>query len=248
LIIRTIANSRKDIVKAMEEIMGMESKYMGPPTFNYEIGSFVVDKAGNVNTDFQNLYLQAQKALEERGLVYKESATTEISIPTSLHTGNSLKNLAFLIYSKQYLINKSLGGEYLKINGRFIEKLCEEPLEELCDFLKVLETVGGNDSNKGILFEEEKVTLIYPLKPNKIKSYMELFTFMSAMALNQKRINPKQTIVENEKFSFRTWLIRLGFVGDKYKESRRILLSNLIGNAAFKTNESAIAAREKNKK
>ena len=52
--------------------------------------------------------------------------------------------------------------------------------------------------------------------------------------MQQKRVTAKEKPVENEKFAFRVFLIRLGFVGDEYKVARKILLNNLSGNSAFK--------------
>ena len=54
------------------------------------------------------------------------------------------------------------------------------------------------------------------------------------MAKNSKRITAKERTVENEKYAFRCFLLRLGFIGDEYKASRKILLKNLDGNSAFR--------------
>ena len=55
------------------------------------------------------------------------------------------------------------------------------------------------------------------------------------MAKNQKRITAKPREDENEKYAFRCFLLRLGFIGDEFKEDRKILLKNLDGSSAFKT-------------
>jgi hypothetical protein len=52
-------------------------------------------------------------------------------------------------------------------------------------------------------------------------------------------VTAKDKPVENEKFAFRVFLIRLGFVGDEYKTARKILLRNLSGNSAFKNGAPA---------
>jgi hypothetical protein len=49
----------------------------------------------------------------------------------------------------------------------------------------------------------------------------------------QKRILAKEHETENEKYAFRCFLLRLGFIGDEYKNARKILLKNLTGNSAF---------------
>lgn len=55
------------------------------------------------------------------------------------------------------------------------------------------------------------------------------------MALNQKRITAKEKPVDNDKYAFRCFLLRLGFIGDDYKTERKILLRNLSGSSAFKS-------------
>jgi hypothetical protein len=54
------------------------------------------------------------------------------------------------------------------------------------------------------------------------------------LAKKQKRVTAKERPVENEKYTFRVFLIRLGFVGDDYKAARKLLMKNLSGNSAFR--------------
>ena len=54
------------------------------------------------------------------------------------------------------------------------------------------------------------------------------------MALKQKRITTKEKPVDNEKYAFRCFLLRLGFIGAEYKTARKILLKNLSGSSAFR--------------
>ena len=54
------------------------------------------------------------------------------------------------------------------------------------------------------------------------------------MSKNQKRVNATEKEVDNEKYAFRCFLLRLGFIGEMYKKERKILLRNLNGSSAFK--------------
>lgn len=65
---------------------------------------------------------------------------------------------------------------------------------------------------------------------------------MSAQAISQRSSVIKRTVSDNEQFTFRTWLVRLGLNGPEYSETRERLLSNLEGNKAWK-NARAEAAR-----
>ena len=83
---------------------------------------------------------------------------------------------------------------------------------------------------------------------DEVAAYAHLIGALCAAAKEQKRVTAREKDVENEKFAFRVFLIRLGFVGDEYKDARRILLKNLSGNSAFKnisTREGEVTADEK---
>ena len=67
------------------------------------------------------------------------------------------------------------------------------------------------------------------------KAYAEFISMLCLMARTQKRVTAKEKIVDNEKYAFRCFLLRLGMIGNAYKESRKILLQNLIGSSAFKS-------------
>ena len=57
------------------------------------------------------------------------------------------------------------------------------------------------------------------------------------MSRNQKRITATEKAVDNEKYTFRCFLLRLGFIGAEYKTERKILLRNLSGSSAFKSGQ-----------
>ena len=67
------------------------------------------------------------------------------------------------------------------------------------------------------------------------KAYAEFISKLCQMARTQKRVTAKEKIVDNEKYAFRCFLLRLGMIGSAYKESRKILLQNLTGSSAFKS-------------
>ena len=72
------------------------------------------------------------------------------------------------------------------------------------------------------------------LPHEEVKAYTSFISAMCKTAKEQKRVTATEKPVENEKFAFRVFLIRLGFVGDETKTARKILLRNLSGNSAFK--------------
>ena len=74
--------------------------------------------------------------------------------------------------------------------------------------------------------------------PEELKAYMHFITAICDMARNQKRINTCEQKTDNEKYAFRCFLLRLGFIGAEYKTERKILLRNLTGSSAFKGGRS----------
>ena len=68
---------------------------------------------------------------------------------------------------------------------------------------------------------------------DEVRAYTELITKLCEMANRQKRTGAvKET--DNEKYTFRCFLLRLGMIGAEYKTTRKILLRNLTGNSAFR--------------
>lgn len=86
--------------------------------------------------------------------------------------------------------------------------------------------------------KEEDETVTFPwfkdLTPEEVQTYTKFISALCKMSVTQKRVTAKAKEVENEKYSFRCFLLRLGFIGDEFKADRKILLSKLDGSAAFK--------------
>lgn len=70
--------------------------------------------------------------------------------------------------------------------------------------------------------------------PEEVQAYTHFISALCEMARIQKRITVKEKETPNEKYAFRCFLLRLGFIGKEYKEERKILLRNLTGSSAFK--------------
>ena len=75
-----------------------------------------------------------------------------------------------------------------------------------------------------------------------VRAYTDFISKLCEMAQKQKRAVAKEKAVENEKYAFRCFLLRLGMIGDDYKTSRKILLQNLTGSSAFKCGHRREAA------
>ena len=83
------------------------------------------------------------------------------------------------------------------------------------------------------------------LHAGEVKSYIQLCLAISHQALIQQRAMRTRTQSENEKYTFRSWLLRLGLIGDEFKTARQHLLKNLDGNIAWKDPAQAVRQRER---
>lgn len=70
--------------------------------------------------------------------------------------------------------------------------------------------------------------------PDEMNAYDTFICKLCEMAKNRKRVNATEKPTENEKYAFRCFLLRLGFIGSEYKTARKILLKNLPGSSAFR--------------
>jgi hypothetical protein len=83
------------------------------------------------------------------------------------------------------------------------------------------------------------------LHAGEVKSYIQLCLAISHQALVQKSASRSRTQSSNEKYTFRTWLLRLGMIGDEFKTARQHLLKNLDGNIAWRDPAQAQQQRER---
>ena len=236
--IETNAANRKDVVKAVSAILGQPSRYLGVPTCAYEVGNCTIDRGGAVETRDEKTAEMVRAGLLEQGLIdtpQTEIEETTVSLPVEGMTAEGLKNLIFLIHSKQYLINRAFAEEVFRIPAELVEALGSAEIPDVETFLQTFQNHA--ESCRGISFQDGKITFTLPTAgdPGMIKAFTHLTAAMAQQAREQKRIKPDETIEENEKYYMRIWLLRLGFGGKEGKEVRNLLLKNLKGHSAFRT-------------
>ena len=256
--------SRKELAKAIGKELGIEAKYMGVPSCNYQIGQYILDKEGVLHgPDFEPLrsFLQRNGMLPEDDIslsgeptVQEEEPAEEntadfvsVTVPADGITPLQLKNLIFMLYSKQYLIGKMTGGDLLNIPDFLEARLIEKTPETIADFLSLLDTAKEKGMT-GFDFKDEKVTLTfraYPDEPGRNMVYAMFTARILKAAREATRIFPEKQEPENEKYFARAWLLRLGYGGAAYKDERNLLLKHLKGHSAFPTDEAAEKHKEK---
>lgn len=179
----------------------------------------------------------------------------ELAFPVSQHNGVTLRNLVNLLYSRGKLIGKATGGHFHVEEG-LVEKLKDDSCTfAIMNFINAVSDYETEHSAalEGLKITTEKVTFTgFPTAPDHehLTAFAQLAVLMNQQAISQKRIQAKDVNDENEKYALRTWLLRLGMNGPDFKETRKILMENLSGHAAFRTDEEAqkFLAREKAKR
>ena len=125
------------------------------------------------------------------------------------------------------------------------------PRESLTD--TALENLQKIIANKQTLFQrafrmdsteveitDEKINFtwfLYTVDGDEIAAYTQFISRLCDMARDAKRVSSKPTETDNDKYDFRCFLLRLGFIGKEYKTARKILLRNLTENSAFRCGE-----------
>ena len=225
---------RKEIVKVLGEHFGVKPKYLGVPSFAYKIETeeeiFTVDREGRITT-------KAGEEVELEEILNPDEVTTiEIAFPLEGHSGKTLINLVNMIYSRQVLIKKIFEIEENIVEGYFITAINHMDVQTTNQFIYILEELGVENC-KGIRFVEERITFNITkqkVEPEEVKAFTEFLSLLIKKAKELKYASDKQVNTDNEKYAFRTWLIRLGMVGNEYKLTRKVLLQNLSGNGAFR--------------
>ncbi|MCO5385373.1 MAG: virulence-related protein [Desulfosporosinus sp.] len=238
---------RKEIVKALGEHFGVLAKYMGVPSFAYQIETgeetYIVDRAGKITTS-EGKEVELETLINGRVEVATdptetETTTFEVAVPMQGHTGITLNNLVNMVYSKQALIKKSLGIAANIIEDDFSIAINKAKMETLEDFKTAIDDIGVS-SCPGIGFDFIDNTITFKflegeVSPEKIKAYTQFVALLNQNAKALKHASAKSKDTDNDKFTFRVWLVKLGMVGDEYKTTRKVLLERLRGNSAFRS-------------
>ena len=210
---------RKRLVTTLSTLTGVKAKYLGMPSMAYEVGDFTIDKNGNLELSDKVNSEEIERVaahLASEGF----SAEEEISATEGRQTADSEE------FGLTVSMPRSNFSEGALEN---LQALVEAKGELIRHALDVEELpIEISEDEVSFPWFEELPT------PEEIKAYTHFISALSEMAINQKRITVKEKEVENEKYAFRCFLLRLGFIGKDYKDERKILLRNLTGSSAFK--------------
>ena len=209
-------DARKKMVKAIEKELGVKAKYLGVPSCAYQIDIFRVEKDGTLLWEDLN---DADPAGIE-----KSSRVVDACV---METGNSPTEWDETTETNELIISVPKEG------------FTDEAIDNL---FRILESKGRLFSSafkkQSLVINVKDDKIEFPwfseFDPQRVQTYTKFVTAICEMAKNQKRITAKPREDENEKYAFRCFLLRLGFIGDEFKADRKILLENLDGSSAFK--------------
>jgi len=213
-------DTRKPFVKAIGGLLGVKPRYLGTPTYAYEIGAVTVTRGGNIevgdqiaDASIENLieqlaakgYVPVQTTEEPEAPAEEpeadEPSSMTISVPRKIMTDAGVENLKKLITAKAALLKQSFG----------------------------IETTEITVSDEAVSFPWFGI-----LEPDELRLASLFISGLCRFANGSKRIICKPREEDNPKFAMRVWLIRMGFGGDDHRALRKYMLRNLPGNSAFR--------------
>ena len=200
---------RKRLVQAIAEILESDAKYLGVPSCAYQVDNFTISKDGILSFDDHTNSGEGEQLIERLSEMGFEAEIEEVT------------------------------------DGLCIELPLKDTTEAAIDNLRrmvdskatLIKKALGADSLE-IEVTEERIRFPWfdriP-EPEVISATSHFLGHLLGAAKSHKRVTAKEKETDNEKYAFRCFLLRLGFIGDEFKETRRTLLRNLAGSAAFRT-------------
>lgn len=229
---------RKALVQAMGEILEVKPKYLGMPTAAYQVDYFHIDKNGGVEFDDRADSEEIENLLErlaEKGIIAVPAETPQ-EADTEEESTDAENNADEPKTAPQ---GADLGLTVAMPRESFTDAALEN-LRKLVDAKGSLIKKALAVDSLPIETDGEKISFPWLAEgqdSESVKAYTHFIAALCDMARNQKRITAKEKTADNEKYAFRCFLLRLGFIGAEYKGERKILLKNLSGSSAFKNGE-----------
>jgi len=228
---RVSGEARKALVKAMGEILECKPVYMFMPTKNYMVDYFTIDPNGDVSFDDRADSDEVEmlvEALLERGFEPEDAPIPEPEQPTETETVDDAPAGDFVVSvpADGFDVN-SFGRLHALVAAK--HTLLQKALDTELLPVRVLE-----DRIEFPWFHGD-------IDADHAQAYAELVSRICVMAKNSKRVTAKDRETDNDKYAFRCFLLRLGFIGDEFKRHRKVLLEKLDGSSAFRHTKEADA-------
>ena len=209
------------------------------------------------------------RKLREAGAFPNSSCGIHVHVDATPYDARTLRNITNIMAAKEDLIYKALKVNVARqhrycrpVEKRFLEELNAKKPKSLDAFSRIWYNGPSRSHahydnsryhclNLHSVFQKGTVEFRLfngTLHAGEIKAYIQFCLAISAQALSQKCASRRKTVAENEKYTFRTWLLRLGLNGAEFKTARLHLLKNLDGCIAWRDPAQAEAQRERLKR
>jgi len=210
---------RKKMVEIVGRTLGVQPIYCGAPTFAYRVGAFEITRDGSICFGDEADEAEVERmrtALREAGFVAEEDETEMTTAEVDSDEDKLTISLPRRFFTETALKNLDA---LLASKGKLIQK-------------------AFNIEKAAYTLTDETIKFAWfrgKIAEDTVRAYTDFISKLCEMAQKQKRAVAKEKVVENEKYAFRCFLLRLGMIGSAYKESRKTLLQNLTGSSAFKS-------------
>ena len=211
------SKQRPKLAQEIGNLLGTAPHYERVPSCAYDIAGYRLDKEGVLHIPegveeetVEDLILQ----LRECGIQDDAEVTEEVPVQQEKQT---------IAIPKDSLTDTAL-----------------ENLQKIIANKQTLFQRAFRMDSTEIEITDEKINFIwfpYTVDGDEIAAYTQFISRLCDMARDAKRVSSKPTETDNDKYAFRCFLLRLGFIGKEYKTARKILLRNLTGNSAFRCGE-----------
>ena len=210
------SKQRPKLAQEIGNILGTAPHYERVPSCAYDIAGYRLDKEGvlHIPEGAEETTKDLIRQLRERGFQDDAEVTEEVPVQEDKLTigipRESLTDTALENLQKIIANKQTLFQRAFRMDSTEVEIT-----DEKINFTWFLYTVDGDE----------------------IAAYTQFISRLCDMARDAKRVSSKPTETDNDKYAFRCFLLRLGFIGKEYKTARKILLRNLTGNSAFRYGE-----------
>lgn len=205
------------------------------------------------------------RKLREAGAKVNSSCGIHVHVDASTHSVKTLRNIVNIMAAKEDLLYKALevqpSREHYcqKADTRFLDDMNHRKPKSMEQFERMWYngSSGRHEHYNETRYHGLNLHSVFSkgtiefrlfnstLHAGKVKAYIQLCLAISHQALIQKGATRSKTQSPNEKYTFRTWLLRLGMIGDEFKTARKHLLDNLEGNIAWRDPAQAEAQKER---
>ena len=245
---------RKELVKIISDITGARAEYQYMPTCNYKIAYFTVTRDGTLCFDDYTDRAENERVLEavaaagfecELQDLVEAPAEGEMEASERDTKGNAETVKADSIMEDMGIADTEDFPDTVQ-QSRTSGLTVEIPLDKVAvgNLTRLLDAKGnlikkalGVDALPIKILEDRASFPWFTELPDTdaVQAYTHFISALCEMSKNARRVTVTEKAVENEKYAFRCFLLRLGFIGAEYKAERKILLKNLTGSSAFKS-------------